>query len=948
MMTEHDNNDPWSMFRVLDIPESIHDLKINYAVLSRFTDRSDFSLHTESWRDFVERFSYPEITNKKTEARAIIFGSFNPRALKVVSESLFNIPVLVCDSDDGLPIEELNYRFSQYVRFTYSTHSHLSDGKQRYRIVIPFAVPLSVGEFKDLKNTFRSFLGDRVDCSSLSLTQPFFCHSFPMERAEYALVSYGEGELLDPFALPPETKRKSLTFRKNTPQSAINKDLQYQFITRAINEYKEIHSGGTDKKGRRRHQALHLLACKLHSYSLRESEVEHYLNLADVDNSKSRVIKNSLKTAQDVFPLCPLIYKQKVSTSLRAPRAYHSEPRHVYLDDGQFITDAKEHLGINQNYLTLIDGSTGIGKTTLFKKEIERAVMLMPMTSMVVQETRKSTEEHIQGVWGDGIFRKDKKLFFATYDKISHLMRSDWARELTLYVDEAHNWYTAFEYRSEVLRWIYQAIKSRYFKRVVLLSGTFKASYFPLLEIDNHVIVRRKTDPERICKLVTTNNVMDSIEEHFKKGELQIVLWNNKTSSALWKNHLEVQGFKVQLLNADLKVDDIIVEMLETEFVDDSVDVLIMTSFGVEGISLNNRNITKIHVYGRSYNSTVLHQLASRARSPENPIELIQWRTPSRPEFKTHNLEFDEMYNHSKRTAKSANRFLNDLKLGPFSSEYHEYIKQICSVQIDSSQKSRSLICGYNKQIIPDQLGFAALFYRTDTSRELSNDHFFRKSMNDYGWTVQFRRSQAGRSQHRSNQIIDDQSRRERGIKELEILLVEYGESIDEVINEKLKERSFKYKHIFKEYNRLRYILEDSFQILECIRNNEAKKTIEFDARKVSPQYKLLKDMVKIGEEYNARDRHNMLSKINYYLHQKFGISLGIKWDKKTKEVDGKSSASFFRKYFSCESRVRYVNKDGRSSTESVLSVTRYFPLPYKFKETVIDSVWSITLSDNE
>jgi len=934
--------------RLLDpiIPSFGQNPVIPFALLHRFTDRSVFTLRHEPWHQFIERYSLPEIIEKKTSAKAIIFGSFQLYTKKVVSESLSAVPVLVCDSDQGVSIEELNYRFDGYERFVYSTHSHLLNEIPRYRVIMPFHRPLAVQEFKSLKQRLVSFLGERIDTASLNLTQPFFSHSFPIDRAEHAYTEFQQGKLLNPFDLPEKTIRHRKKFDVSVSRSKINKDIQWSLIKKAVDIYQSITPGGADTKGRKRSNAIHLLACKLYSYGLSETEVGVHLDSADHDNTKKRVIQNSLKTAQGKFPLSQLIFKKRSGTSHRIPRTYHAEPRKIILDESQFLSERRHELGIDQHYLTLIDGSTGIGKTTLFKQEESRAVMLMPMTCMVFQESKKASEDHIQGVWGDGRFSRTSNLFFATYDKISHLMGSKWARDLTLYIDEAHNWYTAFDYRSDVLRQIYFAVVQRYFKRVVLLSGTFKPDYFPLLEIDNHIVVRKQSDTKKQrCHLITTNNIMGSIEQHLKKGELQVVLLNDKSRADQWRVALERQGLKVQLLNADLKTEKSVVNLLEYESVDSSIDVLITTTFGVEGISLNNPNITKFHIYGRSFNSATLHQLASRARSPESPVEIFQWRSPNKTNYKISSLEFDEAYRRSKTGAILASNQLDHHCPDKTSSFHKHYGYYLCKGQEVGSLKDRSLICYHNGQIVPDQLGFAAMFYRLDTQKELLNDRYFREAIREYGWTTVIRRREVDIDS--APIVTREEATRERtlkirsGVRELNKILKEYESESSEKIDEKLSEKGFKHKRIFSDYIKLSYVLEHDSDIIDCLLNSKIKKVMEFDELRKTRTYYLLTKIAELDREYSTDDRHIILAWLDQQMSNTFGTHLGVKWNKKTKKIDGKSSSQFFKRYFTCTHRTRYVNRDGRSSTERALTVQLYCPFTYTFKETFDIPDWS-------
>ena len=408
---------------------------------------------------------------------------------------------------------------------------------------------------------------------------------------------------------------------------------------------------------------------------------------------------------------------------------------------------------------------------------------------------------------------------------------------------------------------------------------------------------------------------------------------------------MERQGLKVQLLNADMKTESTVVDLLKYEIVDSSVDVLITTTFGVEGISLNNPNITKFHIYGRAFNSATLHQLASRARLPETPVEIFQWRSPSKPKYKIVPLEFDEAYRRSKYGAILASKQLDHHCPDKSTALYSQYGYYLCKSQEVGSVKDRSIVCYHNKQIIPDQLGFAATFYRLDTRKEFHNDSYFRGAIREYGWTTVIRRQEVDVD---SAPIVSrEEATRERtrhirlGVSELNKILKENESESSEKIDERLSDKGFKHKRVFSDYIKLSYVLEHDSDIVDCLLNSRTKKVMEFDELRKTRTYYHLTKIVELDREYSTDDRHLILAYLDQQMTNTFGTHLGVKWNKKTKKIDGKSSSKLFKRYFTCSHRTRYVNRDGRSSTERALTVQLYCPFPYIFKEAFDIPDWS-------
>jgi hypothetical protein len=237
------------------------------------------------------------------------------------------------------------------------------------------------------------------------------------------------------------------------------------------------------------------------------------------------------------------------------------------------------------------------------------------------------------------------------------------------------------------------------------------------------------------------------------------------------------------------------------------------------------------------------------------------------------------------------------------------------------------------------------MFYRLDTRKELLNDRYFREAIREYGWTTVIRRREVDIDS--APIVTREEATRERtlkirsGVRELNKIMKEYESESSEKIDEKLSEKGFKHKRIFSDYIKLSYVLEHDSDIIDCLLNSKIKKVMEFDDLRKTRTYYLLTEIVELDREYSTDDRHIILAWLDQQMGNTFGTHLGVKWNKKTKKIDGKSSSKFFKRYSTCSHRTRYVNRNGRSSTERALTVQLYCPFTYIFKETFDIPDWS-------
>jgi putative DNA primase/helicase len=108
----------------------------------------------------------------------------------------------IADIDDGAIYPYLQPRIADLFHAAYSTHSHApSDGKHKFRIVIPFARPVTPDEYPSIWEAVNARLGGVMDPACRDLARLYYLPSCPPERQPEAFSVVQEGELLAPDAI---------------------------------------------------------------------------------------------------------------------------------------------------------------------------------------------------------------------------------------------------------------------------------------------------------------------------------------------------------------------------------------------------------------------------------------------------------------------------------------------------------------------------------------------------------------------------------------------------------------------------------------------------------------------------------------------------------------------------------------------------------------------------
>lgn len=126
---------------------------------------------------------------------------FSSHYTRRIGANALDMAALVLDFDGGLPLNKARQQFIDYEHAGYTSFNHGEEGKDKFRIVIPFAVPLPISMFRQIQNAVQHWVeGDGVtkaDPASYHLCQVFIWPATKPDQQHNAVSWHQQGMLLD-------------------------------------------------------------------------------------------------------------------------------------------------------------------------------------------------------------------------------------------------------------------------------------------------------------------------------------------------------------------------------------------------------------------------------------------------------------------------------------------------------------------------------------------------------------------------------------------------------------------------------------------------------------------------------------------------------------------------------------------------------------------------------
>jgi P4 family phage/plasmid primase-like protien len=117
------------------------------------------------------------------------------------------LSMLVLDFDDGTPPKDVTTAWEQWEYVIYSTHSHMEDGKPKWRAVFPLTGAVPASEWEATYSKLARALGaGHADLTCRNAGRMFYLPSCPKEREALAFAEHHPGRPLDPNEVPEPPK----------------------------------------------------------------------------------------------------------------------------------------------------------------------------------------------------------------------------------------------------------------------------------------------------------------------------------------------------------------------------------------------------------------------------------------------------------------------------------------------------------------------------------------------------------------------------------------------------------------------------------------------------------------------------------------------------------------------------------------------------------------------
>jgi hypothetical protein len=279
-----------------------------------------------------------------------------------------------------------------------------------------------------------------------------------------------------------------------------------------------------------------------------------------------------------------------------------------------FIENYLSEITIPDAELLVVEAPTNCGKTTYFVKEAkDRRILLVPTVALAIQiEKEHGTKAVYSGVQVD---RHDEVLV-GTYECISKLVKVLNIRKYELWIDEAHNMVqsSSISYRNKALIEIIESFD--YFKRVILLSGTWLTTSVEPLSKFEKLIIKSRNKKLGQFNIIPTDDAIQSAAERIKHfpNSLHLVYLNSKDKSeSVARLFTELGQGEFIPIHAGRKDDKVQKEITLTGQLPEGVRGLVVTDLFKEGISLTDKSEYCVHLIS-STDSITTEQIINRVR----------------------------------------------------------------------------------------------------------------------------------------------------------------------------------------------------------------------------------------------------------------------------------------------------------------------------------------------
>lgn len=552
-------------------------------------------LNKSSWVTFhaTTKEQYKEA---KEKFDGIVFAEMKPNQPRT-ADNVISFYAIVLDIDSGSTYDAVREDLKEFEYVLYSTGGTGLKSGDNFRVVLPLKSSMPASEWKN----YNTSLTERFPYSDECFKKGIQIQYLPVLNTAYKdkfIVEYHSGRHFD------YTNTNDLPYVENLSLENIVSGILFDDAVFSDTELQELGQAIIDHQtGQLGYEERRLLAQRLKHVGMNDFDAVQVLDRVSQPGFTTPN-QTLVSSANPTYAHPEGLYKHlpkgtriaalerrivrsvkpsEVSESLVHEPIYTGEwtlqqDRYEQDASGQWRKIAGEYLSDIADQMVLSDGinliisDVATGKSHYFTRaDLKNVLVVAPLTSIVdsLSDTNSLTDGKV-GTWNqiESIIReKDKSKF----------------KDITLVVDECHGLYCDFNYKHEVINRLISCFK--YFKSVILMSGTVRPDYFSSITFDRVYRVRKESHAKKTVKTYFCTKKDDLLVNHVNNSTNKtIVLVNDKALCESFAQHITRRTLVV---TADVKNTPDVQRFFKSGMMD-NYDVVIGTNSIVEGLSIND------------------------------------------------------------------------------------------------------------------------------------------------------------------------------------------------------------------------------------------------------------------------------------------------------------------------------------------------------------------------
>lgn len=397
--------------------------------------------------------------------------------------------------------------------------------------------------------------------------------------------------------------------------------------------------------------------------------------------------------------------------------------KQLTLESGEFISDYIKEFDFGDGIIGL-NASVGTGKTTSFIN-MPNVDITVPLISIKQSEIDKGANNI--DTWQARVLSVNN-----TFDKSYFSTR-------TLVVDEAHGLYMDYNYKASAIRDLISIFK--YYKSVILMSGTFEPEYLSSIEFDRFYNVYK---PQQSMKVLDTyiydRNGLAAFEAfiHTRKdnGRKKLALINDK---AICNQLSERYGDDALVVNADEKANDDVLELYRSRLMGNQWSVIFGTNSIREGLSIEDvQDEVDVFIFGHT-EPDVIEQFSNRFRNI-GYVKHVHYFIPNTEVREVADFDIAGFTGSAQRFADVINSFY---KSEEHNEQYREYLRTTYHEEVKGSHLKYDKV---SDSFIVNTISIDAEYCSHRTKQSILDPVLFAERMMSYDFNVNPRKLVTGDS----------------------------------------------------------------------------------------------------------------------------------------------------------------------------------------------------------